>query len=59
MNSCSLCRSFFSMRVRESEGGYRAMRMDICGDAWKDMRTTALWFIYTPVSAVNRVPVVR
>jgi len=60
MNDVSLCLSFVGTRVREKGGGHtgRAVRIDMCGDPWKDMRTTSLWFIYTPVSTVTRVPVV-
>ena len=40
------------------KGGHTAMIMGMCRDPWKDMRAASLWFIYTPVTTVTRVPVV-
>jgi len=44
----------FASLAREyakGKGGHRAIRMGICGDQWKDMRTTLLRFtVYTLLS---------
>ena len=48
----------FAPEYARGKGGHGAMRMDICGDPWKDMRTTSLRLLYAPVSTVIPVPVV-
>ena len=42
----------------EGRGGNGRLRMGMCGDPWKDMRTASLWFLHAPISIVTRVPVV-
>ena len=32
------------------KGGHTAKRGDICGDPWKNRRTTSLWPKYTPAA---------
>jgi len=51
----------FPLLAREyarGKGGHRTMRMGRCRDPWEDMRTTSLWFIYTPISTVTQAPIV-
>jgi len=47
-----------SREYARRKGGHRTRRMDRCRDPWEDMRTTSLWFIYTPISTVAQAPIV-
>ena len=39
------CLSFVSLGYEDEREGHKAKRMDMCGNPWKEVRSTSLWFI--------------